>query len=75
MKSGKPGPWWIYSEEVISDTEPIQFMPFPFFSLVLHDPYVWQNVYEETEAYSQPLETFVAQNPDIMEVIWFSTEL
>lgn len=29
MKSGKHGPWQIYSEVVNSDTEPIQFMPFP----------------------------------------------
>lgn len=51
-------------------------MPLPFFSLFfLRDPYVWQDVYEETKAYSQPLQMFVAQNPDIMEVIWFSTEL
>jgi hypothetical protein len=36
---------------------------------------VWQDVYEEMKACSQPSQTFVAQNPDIMEVFWFSTEL
>jgi len=52
-------------------------MPFPFFSLslLLRDPYVWQDVYEETKAYSQLLQMFVAQNTNIMEVIWFSIEL
>jgi len=64
-------------------TQPIQVMPFPLslsLSLLLHHhhhhhPYVWQDVYEETKAYSQPSQTFVAQNPDITDVFSFSTEL
>lgn len=59
-------------------TQPIQVMPSPPSlspPLLLHDPYVWQDVYEETKAYSQLSQTFVAQNPDIMDVFWFSTEL